>query len=192
MQLLIKGKNVELTDSMRAVVEKKLGRLERYADSVRQTDVEVTQEKTKAASDRYTVQVTMIANGAILRAEERAQDVSAAVDAVVEVMQRRLTHFKGKLQRRGRGVPLRETMAEESSAGEAAEAENVEDEEEGARVVRTKRIAIKPMSVEEAADQMELLGHDFFLFLNSSSDTIGVLYRRRGGDYGLIESELHS
>ena len=190
VQLLIKGKNVELTEGMRAVVEKKLGRLDRYLDTVRQTDVEIAREKTKSAGERYAVQVTMFANGSILRGEERAHDVSAAVDAVVDVMQRRLTQYKGKLQRRGRGgATIREAADEVSQPGAVDELEEGE-EESSSELMRIKRISIKPMSVEEAAEQMELLGHDFFLFLNSSNNAISVLYERRGGGHGLIEADL--
>ena len=191
MQLLIKGKNVEVTDAMRAHVEKKMGRLDRYLDSITTTEVEISTEKTRAASDRYAVQVTMFANGTILRGEERGQDVLAAVDSVVDVMQRRLSHYKGKLYRRGRGTVPKEVLAEAvaTTASDASEPEEAEEPHEP-KVVRIKRIAMKPMSVAEAADQMELLGHDFFLFFNSSTNTTSVIYRRHGGDYGLIEAEL--
>jgi len=133
----------------------------------------------------------MFANGTILRGEERGQDVVAAVDSVVDVMQRRLSHFKGKLYRRGRGTVPKEALAEAvaNAAPEATEPEDAEEPHEP-RVVRVKRVAMKPMSVAEAADQMELLGHDFFLFFNSSTNTISVVYHRHGGDYGLIEAEL--
>lgn len=191
MQLLIKGKNVDVTDAMRAHVEKKLGRLDRYLDSISQTEVEISTEKTRAASDRYAVQVTMLTNGTILRGEERGQDIVTAVDSVVDVLQRRLAHYKGKLYRRGRGTVPKEAMAEAVAIAEAETTEPEEaDEPHEARIVRIKRVAMKPMSVAEAADQMELLGHDFFLFYNSNTDKTAVIYRRHSGDFGLIEAEM--
>ncbi len=191
MQLLIKGKNIEVNDAVRAHVEKKLGRLDRYLDFITQAEVEVSREKTKAATDRYVVEVTMRANGTILRGEEKAADVYSAVDSVVDVMQRRLTRFKEKLQQRGRNAVAKAAIAEEQAAALPAETP-AEGEEAAAepRVARTKLVAIKPMSESEAAEQMELLGHDFFLFYNASTDRIGVLYRRHDGNYGLIEGEL--
>lgn len=191
MQLLIKGKNFDVTEAMRAHVERKLGRLDRYLDSISRTEVELSTEKTRAASDRYTVQVTMLTNGTILRGEERGQDIIAAVDSVVDVMQRRLSHYKGKLYRRGRGAVPKEALAEAvaDTEAEAAEPEEASEPQE-ARVVRIKRVAMKPMSVAEAADQMELLGHDFFLFHNSTTNMTSLIYRRHGGDYGLIEADL--
>ncbi len=191
MQLLIKGKNIEVNDTIRAHVEKKLSRLDRYLDFISQAEVEVSREKTKAATDRYVVEVTMRANGTILRGEEKAADLYSAVDSVVDVMQRRLTRFKEKLQQRGRNAMAKEALAEEQASAApaevSAEGEPVTVEP---RVARTKLVSIKPMSESEAAEQMELLGHDFFLFYNSSTDRIGVLYRRHDGNYGLIEGEL--
>lgn len=193
MQLLIKGKNIELSEKMRDYVEKKLGRLDRYLDNITQTEVEVSMEKTRAATDRYVVEVTMIANGSILRGEEKSADVYSAVDSVLDVMQRRVTRYKEKLYQRGRNNALKASQAEQSpTAEELALDEEMEEEEVWSepRIVRTKRVAIKPMSEVEAAEQMELLGHDFFLFYNSSTDKINLLYRRRDGDYGMMEPEL--
>jgi putative sigma-54 modulation protein len=173
-------------------VNKKLGRLDRYLDSISQTELEISMEKTKAATDRYVVEVTMMANGTILRGEEKAGDIHSAVDVVVDVMQRRLTRFKERLQRRGRG-PSR-GAAEEPAEAESWSDEETSDTEVAARnrpqVVRTKTISLKPMSEEEAGEQMDLLGHDFFLFANASTNRIAVIYRRNDGDYGLIESDI--
>jgi putative sigma-54 modulation protein len=195
MQLLVKGKNVEINESVRAYVEKKLGRLDRYMDNVVQAEVEVSMEKTKAATDRYVVEVTMHANGTILRGEEKAADVFSAVDTVLDVMQRRLTRYKEKLYQRGRSGAAKAALAEEQAAIwseeiAAAEEEGEAEEQLAPRIVRTKRVAVKPMSEAEAAEQMELLGHDFFLFYNASTDRVCVLYRRHDGDYGLLEPEI--
>lgn len=188
MQLLIKGKNMDINDAVRAHVEKKLGRLQRYLDSINQVEVEVSMEPTKAANDRFVVEVTMLANGTILRGEEKAGDVYSAVDSVVDVMQRRLTRYKEKLHQRGRNSAAKVAIAEEQAALAAGTEEYEETVEP--RVVRSKLVSVKPMSELEAAEQMELLGHDFFLFYNASSDRFAVLYRRHDGDYGLIEGEI--
>ncbi len=190
MQLLVRGKNLEVSEAMRAHVEKKLGRLDRYLDSVAQTEVEISLEKTRAASDRYAVQVTMLTNGSIVRSEERAHDVPTAVDAVVEVLQRRLVGLKEKHYRRSKTAP-KEALAEALAADLGPESVESEDVHE-VPVARVKRVAIKPMSVDEAAEQMELLGHDFFLFYNSATNLVSVVYRRFSGDYGLIEAELRA
>ncbi|MHB1415469.1 MAG: ribosome hibernation-promoting factor, HPF/YfiA family [Chloroflexota bacterium] len=198
MQLLIKGKNIELTEAMRAHVEKKVGRLDRFLDNITQTEVEVSNEKTRAATDRFVVEVTMFTNGTILRGEEKAGDVFSAVDSVLDVMQRRLTRYKEKLYKRGRHSTLRDQAVQEAiqeaigpvSVALAAEDEEMDDDEYVPRLVRTKRVAVKPMSEAEAAEQMELLGHDFFLFYNASTDKVSVIYRRHDGDYGLLEPEL--
>lgn len=193
MQLLIKGKNLEITDAVRSHVRRKLSRLDRYLDSISQTEVEISMEQTKAATDRYVVEVTMTANGTILRGEEKAADIHSAVDVVVDVMQRRLTRFKERLQQRGRGatraVPVEQSEPAEWTPDEAPEAAD-NAEHPRPRVVRTKMISVKPMSEEEAAEQMELLGHDFFLFANASTNRVAVIYKRHDGNYGLIESDL--
>jgi len=189
MQLLIKGKNVEVTDPIRTYVQKKLSRLDRYLDNISQAEVEVSMEKTKAATDRYAVEVTMLTNGAILRGEERGADVYTAVDSVLDVMQRRVTRFKEKRYARGRAGAARGALAQ-GEPGELIEEETEEGEVGQPKVVRTKLVSVKPMSEVEAVEQMELLGHDFFLFYNSSTERIGVLYRRHDGNYGLIESEI--
>lgn len=193
MQLLIKGKNLEISDPVRAHVEKKLSRLDRYLDTIAQAEVEISMEKTKAAADRYVVEVTMRANGTILRGEEKAGDIHSAVDSVVDVMQRRLTRFKERIQRRGRGTVARDAAnaVEPTAVSAADESIDEEDREQTAgRIVRTKLVSLKPMSESEAAEQMELLGHDFFLFFNSSNNNVAVIYRRHDGDYGLIESDM--
>lgn len=182
MEMEIVGKNLEGWESIQEYVRKKIGKLERYLPKMDETKVEIREEKTKSPKDRFTVQVTLGSNGTLLRAEERAESVAAAVDAVYEVLTRQIERYKGKLYKRARGVSL----AREAAAEEEANYE----EEPAPKVVRVKRFAAKVMSVAEAAEQMELLGHDFFLFVNCDNDKISLLYRRKDGDYGLIEPEL--
>ncbi len=187
MPLVIKGKNVEVNDQLRSYVTKRLGKLDRYLDNILSTQVELSVEKTRSAETRQVVQVTVDANGTILRGEEKAADMYAAVDAVTDKMERQIKRYKERLYHRGKMAagrsPALPTLAE---AVTPAEAEVAEEEEEEGRIVRTKMIDLKPMSAEEAIEQMELLGHNFFVFLNTENDGINVVYKRLDGNYGLL------
>jgi putative sigma-54 modulation protein len=177
MQLIIKGKNIEITDSLRDYVNEKLGRLDRYLPSIDEVRVELSVESVKSSKGRQVVQVTMRSNSTILRAEERSGDMFAAIDAVRDKLQRQIRRFKEK--------PVR--VRERAQAARKAE---MAPAELPPRIVRTKRFTVRPMSADEAIEQMELLGHDFFLFYNSDDDQMNVLYRRRDGNYGLLQPEL--
>ncbi|MCL5959118.1 MAG: ribosome-associated translation inhibitor RaiA [Chloroflexi bacterium] len=183
MQIVIKGKNTEVSEPLREYVEKKLGKLDRYLDNISTVTVELSKEMSKNAVNRHIIQVTVLTNGTILRGEEKAGDPHSAVDTVADVLHRQITRYKEKLYRRGR------TAASRAAVPESREPEE-EQEELGPRIVKTKQFAYKPVTLDEAIDQMELLGHDFFIFLNSATDQVNVLYRRRDGDYGLIEPEI--
>jgi len=180
MELVIKGKNTEVAPAVRDYAQRKLGKLNRYLRSISDVKVEFAHENTRSANTREVVQVTVVSNTTMLRAEERAADVYTAVDAVAGTMQRLLERYKGRLYERGRPAAPREQLAEELT-------EVLESEAAPPRVVRVKRFNLQPMTPEEAAEQMEMLGHSFFLFLNTTSDQMGLVYRRRDGDYGLIE-----
>lgn len=184
MQIIIKGKNMEVTDWLREYVEKKIGRLDRYLPSISEAWVELAVQKTKSADDRQVAQITLRSDGTILRAEEKSDDMFASIDAVADKLHRQVARFKDKRARRGRAlhgepVPLPE---EEMDIGE--------EDEDGAAVVRVKRFLVRPMGEEEAIEQMELLGHDFFLFYNADTDSMNVIYRRKDGNYGLLQPEL--
>ena len=145
--------------------------------------MEITEENTRAPQQHYVVQVTIDSKGTLLRGEERAEDLFAAVDKVVDVMNRQIEHFKGKRFNKGRGTSFARGVSSESVAV-ATEAAALN------KVTRVKRFAIRPMAVDEAIEQMELLGHDFFLFFNSEVKELNLVYRRRDGSYGLIQPEL--
>ena len=182
MQVVIKGRNVEITDRLREYVEKKVNRLVRYLPTIDEARMELRVHRTRSAQDRQVAQLTVRNRGTILRAEERTSDLSASVDAVLDKMYRQIMRDKGK---RYRGRP--QVRQVEESLEEMELAEEMElFEEEPHHIVRTKRFPTPPMDEEEAVEQMELLGHDFFVFLNAESGDINVLYRRRDGDYGLI------
>ncbi len=187
MEIVVRGRNVSVTERVQEYVEKKVGKLERYLPIIDEARMELSQEETRSAQHRMTAQLTVRSRGKVLRAEERDQDLFAAIDLVAEKMQRQITRFKDRLYGRGQtrgGETVRVPEATELVAEAVAEAEPV------GSIARTKTFSVTPMSPEEAIEQMELLGHDFFVFYNSDVDGINVLYRRRTGDYGLLQPEL--
>ena len=189
LPLVVKGKNTDVSEGQRAYVEAKLGKLDRYLPNISVAEVEITREKTRSANERHVIQVTLTVNGTVLRAQEKAADFRSAVDSVADVVQRQIDRYKGKRWfSKERGPSAREVASGEEALTEAEAP--TEEEEGGPRIVRVKRFAMKPMSPEEAVDQMELLGHSFFVFLNQQTDQVSVLYRREDGDYGLIEPQL--
>jgi putative sigma-54 modulation protein len=175
MNVIVSGKNLEVSEGLKEYVEKKIGKLDRYLPSLTEARVEFAMEKTKSANQREVVQVTLRTNGTILRGEERASDFGSAVDIVMEKLEKQIERYKGK-HYRGRAQSERVTPAEPEEA-------------ESPRIVRMKRFRTRPMTEEEAIEQMELLGHSFFVFTHRERGTINVLYRRNDGDYGLIEPE---
>lgn len=179
MKIIIQGQNVEITDRLRGYVEKKVNRLARYLPTIDEARMELRVHHTRSAQDRQVAELTVRTRGTILRAEERSGDLSASIDAVLDKMYRQIMRYKGK-RYHGRG---RVRQAEEPL-------EEMElSEEERPHIARVKRFPTPPMDEEEAIEQMELLGHDFFVFLNAESGEINVLYRRRDGNYGLIIPE---
>ncbi|HNS49602.1 MAG TPA: ribosome-associated translation inhibitor RaiA [Anaerolineae bacterium] len=182
MELNIKGKNIEVTERLRDHVQRKIGKLDRYLPTITGAWVELTTEGTRAAQDRQVCQVTIRSNGVILRAEERADDMFTAIDTVLDRMYRKIARYKGRRADRWRG------------AGVAVEPLPIEAEQEAeeapAAIVRRKRFQMTPMLPEEAIEQMELLGHDFFVFYNAEEGQANVLYRRKDGTFGLLQPEL--
>jgi putative sigma-54 modulation protein len=184
MELVIKGKNMEVAKAAQDYIESKLNKLERHLPDIGEVKVELVQEMTKSAENRFVVQVTINSHGTLLRGEERAANIYAAVDIVVDVLSRQIERFKDRLYRsRRRITPFRKEEATEELQEERAEAKE-------SRIVKVKRFPVKPMTPEEAVDQMELLSHDFFIFFNPETDRFSVIYRRGDGYYGLIEPEL--
>ncbi len=189
MEIVVRGRNVSVTERVQEYVEKKIGKLERYLPIIDEARMELSQEETRSAQHRMTAQLTVRSRGKVLRAEERDQDLFAAIDLVAEKMQRQITRFKDRLYSRGQ-VRGGETVRVPEAAEQVAEMELAAEVEPVGTIVRTKAFSVTPMNPEEAIEQMELLGHDFFVFYNSDADSINVLYRRRTGDYGLLQPEL--
>jgi putative sigma-54 modulation protein len=154
-----------------------------------QVDVDLSTENTRSANEREVAQITIRDNrGTILRAEERSNDIFTAVDAVIDKLYRQISRYRGKRQNKWRNSPDTASILEPLPIEEELEA--LEEEEGAERIVRYKRFTMRPMAAEEAIEQMELLGHDFFVFYNMDDDAVNVLYRRHDGDYGLLQPEL--
>ena len=178
MRIAIMGKGVEISDYLTDVVEKRVGKLEKYFRPETQADVTISMFR-----GRHVVEITVVFPGTVLRAEEATGDMYASIDAACKKLEKQILRHKTKLQRR-----LHENAFDGEERVYLEEDEVLE--EELPRIVRTKRFAIKPMSEEEAAMQMDLLGHAFFVFANDTSGEISIVYRRKDGDVGLIEPEF--
>lgn len=187
LEVEIYGRNMEVTDRIQEYVTKKVSKLDRYLPGIEEARVDLAYVKSaRSASDRQVAQVTVRGKGYILRAEERSDDIFAALDTAVDKIERRIERYKGK-RYRGRG--------DGRTAAEVAPAvvEEVEEEtgELGPIIARRKRFVLHPMDENEAIEQMSLLGHEeFFVFYNANTNAVNVLYRRRDGTYGLIEPEV--
>jgi putative sigma-54 modulation protein len=191
MQIVVKGKNMEVNERLRQFVEGKLSRLSRMLPSIAEAEVELSTEKTKSADSRYVAQVTLKASGSLIRAEQSAGDAHSAVDVVLDKLDRQITRYRSKrFGTYNKGNESKATIAKEAEELEvvADDDEEEEGEEEG-QLVRTKRFQMKPMDVEEALDQMQLLGHNFYVFVNSVTNRVSVVYKRNDGNFGLIEPE---
>lgn len=182
MKVQTRGENLQLTDALREYVEKKIGRMEKYFDTPPVQNVQVT---LSVIRDLHIVEVTMPINGIMIRAEERSPDMYASIDLVTEKLEGQIRKHKTKLNRRFRDEGIR-TIIRESAATALA----LEDADAEGQIVKVKKFAFKPMTAEEAVLQMDLLGHDFFVFSNAETDEVNVVYRRYDGNYGLIEPEF--
>lgn len=184
MEVKLTGKNIELTPELRRYVERTLGKMDRYLPEITEVMVEITAEGTKSPEDRYVVEVTLDADGTLLRGEERGENLLEAIDKVHDVVRRQIERYKGKrLARKGGAAPV---------SGEVGAAQGLQEIGEAgkAQLVKVKQFTVKPMPVEEAIEQMELLGHDFFIFFDMDTQSYSLIYRRRNGGYGLIRPVL--
>jgi putative sigma-54 modulation protein len=180
MELKITGTNMELTDAVQRFVERKLEKLDKHFPGIIDARVEISEEKTKSPQQHFVVRVTINTGvgGATFHGEDRGEDLYKAVDKVTTIVTRQLERQKGKLYDKGRGNPL--------ARGKFSQAEQGKER----RVIRTKRFVIEPMLLDDAIDNMERLGHNFFLYLDTDVEELRLLYRRNDGYYGIIEAEL--
>jgi putative sigma-54 modulation protein len=186
MEMEIRGKKLQLSKAVENYVSKKMAKLSHLLPSIVETKVEISKERAKSPTNRYVVQVTVKSDGVLIRAEERQADVYAAIDAADDVIRKQIGRFKGKYYLRNRRAAR---QRKELGAAVVAETE-AEEKRVPDVIVKAKRFPVKLMTVEEASVQMELLGHDFFIFLNADNNSFNVLYRRKDGAYGLIEPEV--
>jgi putative sigma-54 modulation protein len=188
MNIVVRGRNINVTPRLEDYVDKKVGKLDRYLPTIDEARMELAVEETRSAQHSQIAQLTVRSRGRILRAEERDQDIFAAIDAVSEKMQRQISRYKDRLYERGQQRGAESVRTPELELLPETEMEH--EEEPLGTIVRTKKFPVTPMDAEEAIEQMELLGHDFFVFFNSDANGINVLYRRKTGDYGLLQPEL--
>ncbi|MFA6448291.1 MAG: ribosome-associated translation inhibitor RaiA [bacterium] len=186
MKITIKGNNIKVTESLRVYIEEKIGRLVKYYDRITKAEVELLYQDNKAAEKTQRVEVTLNANGAIFRCEEASISMYASIDIVSEKLERQLRRFKQKQTTKGRGTKKESSLPPEEAFDVTEAAIPVRDSE----IVKSKKFAIKPMMPNEACLQMEMLNHNFFVFLNAETDQINVVYTRTDGDFGLIEPEF--
>ena len=179
MQLQVKGKNVEVTDSIRQYAEEKLGRLERQLADPTRVELELAVERNPSISANHVAEATIWTKGPVLRAREANVDMKASIDQLVDKLERQVKRYKEKRRRRRGGTIAVEVVLPDDALPVDGEPQ----------ILKTKRFPVKPMSPEEAVLQLELVGHDFFVFRNGESLDVNVVYRRRDGSYGLIEPE---
>ena len=174
MKFTIMGKNIEVTPGLRSAVEEKIGKLEKYFKP--DTEVRVTLSVEK---DRQKIEVTIPVKGTTIRSEQVSNDMYVSIDLVEEIIERQMKKYKNKL------------IEKQQEGGQIiGEAFDTEDEDEQIEIVKTKRFGFKPMFPEDACVEMELLGHDFFVFKNAETGEVNVVYKRKGNTYGLIEPEF--
>lgn len=176
MRIKITGRNIELTEGLKAAVEDKLNKLEKYFTPDTEVNVTLSVEK-----ERQKVEVTIPMKGSYIRSEQVSSDMYVSIDLVEEVIERQLKKYRTKLvtKQQNAAAVFKQDFLDEKS----------EDDEE-IKIIRTKKFDMKPMYPEDACVQMELLGHDFFVFVNAEDDNVNVVYKRKGNTYGLIEPEF--
>jgi len=179
MKIIFKGKHIEVTNAIRNYIEKRLNKIERHFDHILEVIVTLSVEK-----NRQIVEATLQASRALIRAEEETDDMYTSIDKVADKLERQIKKYKEKYFQKPHPGTEKIGLANKEINAEDSEPDKI------AKIVKTKRFAIKPMSVEEAAMQMDLLGHNFFVFANDNTNKVNVLYKRKDGNFGLIEPEF--
>ena len=178
MKIKIFGKNIEVTEGIRSAVEEKIGKLDKYFAEETRVDVTLSVNKNE-----QKVEVTIPVKGRIIRAEEISDDMYVSIDMVEETIERQLVKYKNKIIDKKKSI-------KEAFTETYIEADYEDEDEDQIKIKKTTRFGIKPMDPEEACVEMELLGHNFFVFLNAETEEVNVVYKRKGNTYGLIEPEL--
>jgi putative sigma-54 modulation protein len=192
LELNIFARNIDVDEPSREYINKKFRRLQRHLRNVSEAKLEVSRTSARTQDERVIAQLTLTTGGRVLRGQERGLNLFAAVDAVTDVLDRQIDRYKGKVYRskqpRKAGRELTLDGLEGLDSGALSDTEGSGFDRP--RVVRTKQFVMKPMTVEEAITEMELLSHSFFLFFNADSSGYNVVYRRQDGEYGVIEPAL--
>jgi putative sigma-54 modulation protein len=188
METQILFKNMEIDEEMKEYASKKLSRLQRYLNNIKTIKMEISEEKSKSRKHAFNTQVTINVNGFLIRGERKDATLRACIDGAVETMERLVNKYKSKYEvnkgRQNRSIRIPEVSDELDTEG------GKEDVADPADVVKIKRFHIKPMTVEQAIDQMEFIGHDFFIFINAEDKSFNIVYRRKNGQFGLIIPEI--
>ena len=179
VRTIVKGKNIEVPERVRSYAERKLGRLERILDDRTDALVELSIEQHRSAEDSHIVEVTLVIDGRTLRTHAAAVSHTAGVDEVVDKLERRAVDHREKPRIRARDVQEKHLLSRL--------ADGTSEPGRESRIVKTKRFAIEPMFEEDALARMEELGHSFFVFVDAGTQRVAILYRRRDGDFGVIE-----
>jgi len=181
MRLQVKGKNDEVSESIRRYAEEKMAKLDRQLHELTQVEVELWTEKNPSISANQVAEATIFTKGPTLRAREASRDMKSSIDQLTDKLLRQVEHYRAKRNRkhaRGNG-------SQPPTGGPMT----IPDQEQGPQIVKTKHFPVKPMTAEEAVLQLELIGHDFFVFRSDDSGDVNVIYRRRSGGYGLSEPQ---
>ncbi len=178
MQLQIKARNTEVSDAIRRYAEEKLAKLDRHLNDSPRIELELAVERNPSIAESQIAEATVWTQGPVLRARESTTDMRASIDQLADKLTRQVKRYRDKRKRRQRPS---------GGAAEAAVAISADDEDS---IVKTKQFPVAPMAPEEAVLQLELVGHDFFVFQSADSGDVNVVYRRRDGRYGLIEPQL--
>ena len=186
MEILVKGRNIPVTEALERYASEKVERVSRFFDEARsdsRAEVELSHERNPSIPEPEVAEATLFINGSVLKAREASGDMYASIDRMSDKLERQVKRFRGRQIDRWQG------QLKNQPEGAAADPQPfvVEEEEVETRIVRTKQFQMKPMGAEEAVLQMELLDHDFYVFTSADTGDINVVYRRRDGDYGLIE-----
>ncbi|MBI2914874.1 MAG: ribosome-associated translation inhibitor RaiA [Firmicutes bacterium] len=187
LRVVSRTKSVELSQGLRTYAEKRVARLTRFFEDHTTLSAELVLKRER---ELEVSELTLQVGGLLLRGVGKTPDLRASVDEAVDRIEKQIHKFRTKIHKRLQGSPKTVAAEKASLLGWAAEGGSDDLPQDGPRIVRTKRFAIKPMPVEEACMQMELLGHDFFVFTNAGTSEVNVLYRRKDGEYGLIEPEM--
>ncbi len=184
MNVMVHGRNVDVSDWMKGYITKKVDKLERYLKQITDVRAELSHNSTRAAEDRYTAQITIWAGGQLLRAEESTSDIVASIDMALDKIANQIRRFKGKKYDHHRRAAQ---AANREAVGAPVAEEVVEEDEEVGHILRHKQFVVEPMNEEEAVEQMELLGHSFFLFFNPADAGVNLVYKRKDGNYGVLQ-----